>query len=124
MFDLGGGTFDVSVLELFDQILEVRAVAGDNYLGGEDFTLKLMTLFCEKQQLDMDTLSSRELEQLRKLANDAKHRFSDEKDVSIRFVRDEKVLETEISEKEFETVCAPLLEQIRQPVKEVWQMQD
>lgn len=117
VFDLGGGTFDVSVLELFDQILEVRAVAGDNYLGGEDFTLKLMTLFCEKQQLDMDTLSSRELEQLRKLANDAKHRFSDEKDVSIRFVRDEKVLEAEISEKEFETVCAPLLEQIRQPVK-------
>ena len=38
VFDLGGGTFDVSILELFDTILEVRAVAGDNYLGGEDFT--------------------------------------------------------------------------------------
>ena len=38
VFDLGGGTFDVSILELFDDILEVRAVAGDNYLGGEDFT--------------------------------------------------------------------------------------
>lgn len=36
MFDLGGGTFDVSILELFDNIMEVRAVAGDNYLGGED----------------------------------------------------------------------------------------
>jgi len=38
VFDLGGGTFDVSILELFQNILEVRAVAGDNYLGGEDFT--------------------------------------------------------------------------------------
>ncbi len=38
VFDLGGGTFDVSILELYHNILEVRAVAGDNYLGGEDFT--------------------------------------------------------------------------------------
>ena len=45
VFDLGGGTFDVSILELYDQILEVRAVAGDNYLGGDDFTETLMKLF-------------------------------------------------------------------------------
>ena len=38
VFDLGGGTFDVSILEMYDNILEVRAVAGDNFLGGEDFT--------------------------------------------------------------------------------------
>ena len=48
VFDLGGGTFDVSILELYDQILEVRAVAGDNYLGGDDFTEVLMKLFCQK----------------------------------------------------------------------------
>ena len=41
VFDLGGGTFDVSILELYHNILEVRAVAGDNYLGGEDFTKAL-----------------------------------------------------------------------------------
>ena len=45
VFDLGGGTLDVSVLELFDDILEVRAVAGDNYLGGEDFTELLVHHF-------------------------------------------------------------------------------
>ena len=45
VFDLGGGTFDVSILELFDTILEVRAVAGDNFLGGEDFTAVLETMF-------------------------------------------------------------------------------
>ena len=42
VFDLGGGTFDVSILELFGNIIEVRAVAGDNFLGGEDFTQKII----------------------------------------------------------------------------------
>ena len=41
VFDLGGGTFDVSILELYQNIMEVRAVAGDNFLGGEDFTTVL-----------------------------------------------------------------------------------
>ncbi len=44
VFDLGGGTFDVSILELYDTILEVHAVAGDNFLGGEDFTAVLDVL--------------------------------------------------------------------------------
>ncbi|MFX7506913.1 Hsp70 family protein, partial [Acinetobacter baumannii] len=43
IFDLGGGTFDVSILELFDGVMEVRATAGDNFLGGEDF-LQAMTM--------------------------------------------------------------------------------
>ena len=38
VFDLGGGTFDVSVLELFEGVMEVKSIAGDNFLGGEDFT--------------------------------------------------------------------------------------
>src|SRR5690606_3493329 len=41
VFDLGGGTFDVSILEKFSGIIQVRAIAGDNYLGGEDFTNKI-----------------------------------------------------------------------------------
>ena len=48
VFDLGGGTFDVSILELFENILEVRAVAGDNYLGGEDFTELLVQHYMEQ----------------------------------------------------------------------------
>ena len=55
VFDLGGGTFDVSILELFQNILEVRAVAGDNYLGGEDFTEVLEKLFLQKKELDRDS---------------------------------------------------------------------
>ena len=57
VFDLGGGTFDVSILELYHNILEVRAVAGDNYLGGEDFTEVMSKLFMQKQKLAMSSLS-------------------------------------------------------------------
>lgn len=47
VFDLGGGTFDVSVLDLFENVMEVRASAGDNYLGGEDFVTVLVERFFE-----------------------------------------------------------------------------
>ncbi len=45
VFDLGGGTFDVSILELFEGVMEVRASAGDNFLGGEDFVTVLVDAF-------------------------------------------------------------------------------
>ena len=50
VFDLGGGTFDVSILELFEGVMEVRASAGDNYLGGEDFDQLLLEHFVRAQQ--------------------------------------------------------------------------
>lgn len=49
VFDLGGGTFDVSILELFDGVMEVRASAGDNFLGGEDFDTSLVQSFIARQ---------------------------------------------------------------------------
>ncbi len=51
VFDLGGGTFDVSILEMFDGVMEVRASAGDNFLGGEDFLQALVDLFFERLKL-------------------------------------------------------------------------
>ena len=51
VLDLGGGTFDISIMEYYDQILEVQATAGDNYLGGEDFTKVLIDLYLDNHQL-------------------------------------------------------------------------
>ncbi|WP_423246005.1 Hsp70 family protein [Pseudomonas viridiflava] len=52
IFDLGGGTFDISILELFDGVMEVRASAGDNFLGGEDFDRALLDHFVSAHQGD------------------------------------------------------------------------
>jgi len=59
VFDLGGGTFDVSLLSIEDQVFEVLATAGDTHLGGEDFDNKLtdyfVNLFKKKHKLDLKT---------------------------------------------------------------------
>jgi heat shock protein 5 len=59
VFDLGGGTFDVSLLSIEDQVFEVLSTAGDTHLGGEDFDLKLtdyfMNIFKKKHSLDIRT---------------------------------------------------------------------
>lgn len=123
VFDLGGGTFDVSIIELFESILEVRAVAGDNYLGGEDFTEILAKEFLDKNEISADLLTFKELGRLYQAAEAAKRGFSDkdEADINIAFLREgedeseEKRLS--ISLKDYEALCAPLLEKIRKPVQ-------
>ncbi len=52
ILDLGGGTFDVSIVEIFEGILQVKSVAGESRLGGEDFTLALLLLLCERAGVD------------------------------------------------------------------------
>lgn len=117
VFDLGGGTFDVSILELFENILEVRAVAGDNYLGGEDFTDILVNAFLEEHEISADSLTLRELGKLHQAAETAKCEFSDKDEVTIAFRHHEEEKEYTISLKDYETLCEPLLEKIRKPIQ-------
>ena len=58
--DLGGGTLDVSILEKFDELLEVHASAGDSFLGGEDFTHSIVTQLARKYSIDLTDLSPQE----------------------------------------------------------------
>lgn len=120
VFDLGGGTFDVSILELFENILEVRAVAGDNYLGGEDFTDILKKLFIKKTGLS-DSLSRKDGVRLYNEAENAKKKFNEYGRVTMSCSlgqQDEaKEYSAEITYKEYEEACEPLLDKIRQPVK-------
>ncbi len=117
VFDLGGGTFDVSILELFQNILEVRAVAGDNYLGGEDFTLILMEEFLKRNEIDLDKLSERELGRLQKKAEEAKLGFTDAEQSEMKLTLDGREQAMTISLTEYEKLCEPLLQKIRKPVQ-------
>jgi molecular chaperone HscC len=117
VFDLGGGTFDVSILELFDNILEVHAVAGDNYLGGEDFTKVMEKLYYEAAELDVNSLTQKERARVYKQAEIAKKSISDEKSVVMKCVISEKEIEAEIPSKKYELACEDLLMKIREPVK-------
>ena len=117
VFDLGGGTFDVSILELFENILEVRAVAGDNFLGGEDFTKVLMELFCKKQGIPMNELGRKELESLKKQAEQCKFGFSGSVTSRFTYSYEGEQKDMEISLGAYEDACEELLERIRQPIK-------
>lgn len=117
VFDLGGGTFDVSILELFQNILEVRSVAGDNYLGGEDFTRVLEKLFLQKTGIDQNSLSAREQVRLYRKAEAAKCSLQDKGQITMDCRLKEEQQEVVIEVKEFASACEELLQKIRRPIQ-------
>lgn len=117
VFDLGGGTFDVSILELYHNILEVRAVAGDNYLGGEDFTAVMAKLFLQKAGLQLAAMTEKEQVRLYRQAEKTKCAISDNTEATMSFLYHEETLEQRITYKEYEEACEDLLMKIREPVK-------
>ncbi len=117
VFDLGGGTFDVSILELFENILEVRAVAGDNFLGGEDFTAVLEEMFCKIQGLKIQEMDKKARESLRHQAEECKRGFGKGTTSQFVFRYQDKIYEQTMAAPEYEAACADLLERIRQPIK-------
>ena len=118
VFDLGGGTFDVSVLERIDSILEVRAVAGDNFLGGEDFTAVLEEIFFEKYpQFDRLALDSKTLRHIHKQAEACKIGFSEDKKSVMECKIGDQMYTLTVELSAYEKACEELLDKIRQPVR-------
>lgn len=118
VFDLGGGTFDVSILELYDTILEVRAVAGDNFLGGEDFTAVLENMFFDKHhELNRLSLDEKTLRHIHKQADMCKLGFSDKRVSKMSCKIKDQIYDLEVDLADYEDECLELLDRIRRPVK-------
>ena len=77
VFDIGGGTFDVTLLEIFDGVIEVKASAGESHLGGEDYTDIFLQKICEKYELEQDEIT---LARWRPLVEAAKRRLADKEE--------------------------------------------
>lgn len=118
VFDLGGGTFDVSILELYDSIIEVRAVAGDNFLGGEDFTKVIEDIFFDKNpDIERESLTEKESRHITKQAENCKMGFAGERYSDMVCKIGEQTYEMRLSLDEYEAKCDELLDKIRQPIK-------
>jgi molecular chaperone HscC len=117
VFDLGGGTFDVSIVEIFDGIIEVRASAGDNRLGGEDFNALLVEAmvgrFADRLPMPNDSLLR---EVMRAAAERTRRALSEADRAEFAFVWQGESLVTEVTAAEFEEAVAPLLARLRDPV--------
>lgn len=119
VFDLGGGTFDVSIVEMFDGIIEVRASAGDNRLGGDDFDLALAAYM--RGRIDpegvLDKLSADRRSALLKIAAErARRRLSEADEAPFEIVAEDRKLSATVTADEFETAVEPLLKRLRDPV--------
>jgi molecular chaperone DnaK len=127
VFDLGGGTFDVSVLELGDGIFEVRATAGNNHLGGDDFDDRivqwLMKEFKKTHNLDLSH-DKMALQRLKEAAEKAKIELSTTVSTSINlpFITADatgpKHLDTTLTRAHFEELAADLIEGTMEPVRQ------
>ena len=124
VYDLGGGTFDVTVLEMFEGVLEVKASSGDNRLGGKDFDQHLMQWLREKFEtkygvsLDGNVLAE---SRLKNAAEECKISLSEQESAVVRLpLLAEKDgqplgLEETVTREEFETMIAGDLERVRRP---------
>ena len=129
VFDLGGGTFDVSLLEIGDGVVEVRATSGDNNLGGDDWDQRVVDWLVEKfkSQNGIDlTKDKMALQRLREAAEKAKIELSASQSTSINLPyitvdadKNPLFLDEQLSRAEFQKITSDLLERTRAPFQAV-----
>ncbi|WP_191485781.1 molecular chaperone HscC [Pseudomonas sp. FEN] len=118
VFDLGGGTFDVSILELFDGVMEVRASAGDNFLGGEDFDSVLLEYFIDSQRGAADFPDPASVSQvLRREAERVRKALGQDPSAEFSLRVDGRQWSRNITQQQLAELYAPLLERLRGPIE-------
>ncbi|WP_017904388.1 molecular chaperone HscC [Pseudomonas asplenii] len=118
VFDLGGGTFDVSILELFDGVMEVRASAGDNFLGGEDFDAALLDRFVDSQRSATDFPEQASVIQaLRREAERVRKVLGQEPSAEFTLRVDGRQWSHTFTQQQLADIYAPLLERLRGPIE-------
>jgi molecular chaperone DnaK len=126
VFDLGGGTFDISVLEIGEGVFEVKSTNGDTHLGGEDFDLRLIDFLADEFKKDqgIDLRSDKmALQRLKEAAEKAKMELSTsmETDVNLPFITADasgpKHLNIKLSRAKLESLVADLLDKLEPPCK-------
>lgn len=129
VFDLGGGTFDVSLLEIGDGVVEVRATSGDNHLGGDDWDERVVNWLVEKfkAQNGIDlTKDKMALQRLREAAEKAKIELSSSQSTSINLPyitvdadKNPLFLDEQLTRSEFQKITSDLLDRTRAPFQAV-----
>jgi len=124
VFDLGGGTFDISVLELGAGVFEVKSTNGDTFLGGEDFDQVIIDYLCSEFRKDQGIDLRKDkmaLQRLKEAAEKAKCELSSsqETDVNLPFITADqsgpKHLNMKLTRSKLEALCAPLLDRLTTP---------
>lgn len=119
VFDLGGGTFDVSIVEIFEGIIEVRASTGDNHLGGEDFNELLVGLMREAHAEAFGNAGQGDdalHQKLRETAERTRRALSSGQEAEMRLVWNGAEYRHALTTAAFEEAAKPLIDRLREPV--------
>ncbi len=117
VLDLGGGTFDVSILEVFDGVMKVHASAGDNLLGGENFVDVLVEACCQDLGLKPSRLPARDISQIHLAMERLKRELSSSPESKAHFIVDSNPYQWTVTEERFSTLADPFLQRIRKPIE-------
>src|SRR6516225_3342893 len=118
VFDLGGGTFDVSILQMYDGVMEVRSSAGDNFLGGQDVVDALVEMFFRRANLpDRLRQDIGFMQRLGAQAEAAKRALGTQPRATMRILEGDVEHRLELDELALEDACKPLLQRLRAPVE-------
>lgn len=117
ILDMGGGTFDVSILEFFDGIMEVHASAGDNFLGGEDFVEAMVEAVLKEHEIDKSTLDARKLQTLYMQMESGKRRVSQFEKQELTLYFGTNTATWTLTRDWFTRVATPLILRSKQPIE-------
>ena len=120
VFDFGGGTLDVSLVECFDNVIEIQAVSGDNQLGGQDFDDMIAEHFAKSLGLNYAAMEPETKAIVQKSAELCKRELTENPSANMVVNCREINNEIEITRKEVVKICAPLFDRIGKPVSKVF----
>lgn len=116
VFDFGGGTLDVSVVDCFDNVVSITAIAGDNHLGGSDFDLAIAKYFCNNNKLVFEELDVAKKESLILNSERVKLELQDKSSVIMRANLDGRDYQCEFNEMILQEISLPIFNKIKKVI--------
>ena len=116
VFDFGGGTLDVSVVERFDNIINICAISGDNFLGGRDFDSVIFKTFCDENDIIVNDLSKSQQQTLLRVAEEAKMALQFQEKAQLQVVIDDKMLRMDLTNEKLAELAKDIFTRIRKPI--------
>lgn len=117
--DFGGGTLVISIVEAFDNVVEIRAISGDNHLGGSDFDEAILQEFLQEQGIGKQTLRPQEIGLLKNEVEKAKKQLSMKSDYTLQVMLHGQKYCMELNRGRMTSICMSELQRIRIPLEQV-----
>ncbi len=119
VFDFGGGTLDISIVDAFENVIEVVSIVGDNHLGGDDFDLIIAKDICKQNNLEWNNLNNDNKVKIMKAAESSKFLLNIEKEVMVKTVIDDKEILGKMNRKHFIEISSDIFFKIKNLISKI-----